>query len=341
MGTPNHSSELDVLQARHSKQRPKWTVIMLRMLSVALLLIRPSLQQNATEAVVRVGNVSSSCPAYAITVVQNAFLWPASDWRVIFGGQLRDLRDSGLVHCAAVHIVLSAPHGTVDHNHAKMEGLLSEARILAYSIMPRKVAASRVGAIVTTVHENSFEHPGLHHLWLLAQSLSAEEAAKHVFLYFHTKGMVFHNPPGVRLPEELFMVDRTIRPWRDVVDIFQGNQTVSRIAVWPSHQGYLWQNFFWVRASYVVLLEEPRRTSWRDYFETWVVCTVLPNSTAPEDWPHGAKHPQCQTDCTTCFSLCNYKHSTTYNPHQVAWPCPEPPRGHELPHKNFTVTYQG
>jgi hypothetical protein len=338
MGTLNHSRVLGVLPSQLIKQRPKWTsVLMLRMLLVALLLIRPSLQQNATEAVVRAGNVSSSCPAYAITVVHNAFVWPAHDWRVIFGGQLRDLRDSRICQCAAVHIVISAPHASKEHDHPKMEGLLAEARILVYSIIPRKVAASRAGAIVSTVHENTYEHPGLHLLWLLAQSLSAEEAAKHVFLYFHTKGMVFRNPQGTRVAQELYMVDRTIRPWRDVVDIFQGNETVTRIGLWPSREGWMWMNFFWVRASYVVLLEEPRRTTWRYYFEHWLSCTVLPNSTAPEERPPGAED-SCATDCTTCFSLCKYEYSgDTYLPPHVSQPCPDPPRGHELPPKNVTV----
>jgi hypothetical protein len=131
-----------------------------------------------------------SCPKSAITVVYNALVWPDNDWKLVIKGQLLDLRNSGLTECAALHVVLSAPavHPGVDH--AQMENFLAQGRDLIYDIVPAREPGADAGAIVSLVHENAFEYPGVHLLWMLAKRVPQSEAARHIFLYFHSKGMV-------------------------------------------------------------------------------------------------------------------------------------------------------
>jgi len=53
--------------------------------------------------------------------------------------------------------------------YKNLEELLEQARRLVHEILPIKSSHLHRGAVVSQVHENSFEYPGLHLLILLAQ----------------------------------------------------------------------------------------------------------------------------------------------------------------------------
>ena len=102
------------------------------------------------------------------------------------------------------------------------------------------------------------------------QDMSEEEAQGSVVLYFHTKGMVHHGRNTSRPVVESIVFNQTIVPWRKVLGILSSNATVTRVDAYPALAGFIWQNFFWARASYIQLVVEPIRTTQRQYYEDWL-----------------------------------------------------------------------
>jgi hypothetical protein len=247
-----------------------------------------------------------SCPNAEITVVYNALVWPDNDWQLIIKGQLLDLRNSGLASCSALYVVLSAPAVQAGFDHLQVEELLTQGRDVIYDIIPAREPGSRTGAIVTLVHENSFEYSGVHLLWLLASRVPEPELENHTFLYMHTKGMVYHGRLTSRNAEEVYVLNRTIRPWKHVINLFQTNQTITRVGLYPSPAGWVWFNFWWARASYIRTLVEPERSQNRFYFEVHLgrLHKLRTQNTTDESNFFGG--------CDTCFSLCTVDPGKTY-----------------------------
>ena len=206
------------------------------------------------------------CPQGAnITVVYNAFVWPENNWRMIIASQLSDLVKSGLLNCAHIHVALSVPSSHPGFTYSGLENLLAEGAALIHS-------APGGGQMRVVPHlDNFFEYPGLDTLWHLAQDDDDEVAASHrIFLYFHAKGMVHHGFLQKRLDHVLF--DRTILPWRRIVQRFVDDDSVRLIAQWPSSAGWAWVNFWWARGSYIRSVQKPvlQGHKRRHYYESWL-----------------------------------------------------------------------
>lgn len=181
------------------------------------------------------------------------FCLAVSNWRLLLRSQLENLKSTGIADCAAIYVVISGPHTHENHTFSQIESLLNQARELVYDILPRNRGR---GAFVSTVHENSFELPGLQLLWLLSQHLPPHEANSSIFLYFHTKGMTNHGLLKARIPAERFLFKGTITPWH-VVDVFMHNSSVTRAGMYPNPSGFIWHNFWWARATYLKLRVHP------------------------------------------------------------------------------------
>ena len=110
------------------------------------------------------------CPgSMRISVVFSCFLWPDQDWELLIRSQLENLVTNGLAECAVIHVVMTVPSSHTGFTYDELEGLLAKGRHLVHSILPIRRPGNRSGAVVTQVHENSFEYPAIHLLWLLAQ----------------------------------------------------------------------------------------------------------------------------------------------------------------------------
>ena len=114
---------------------------------------------------------NTSCPeAVNITVIYNCMIWPDQDWKMIITQQLQDLVSIGLDECARIHVVMSVPTTHSQLAYDQLEHLLLEGRQVVASVLHIQHQPDRIGGtVVSQVHENSFEYPGLHLLWLLAQ----------------------------------------------------------------------------------------------------------------------------------------------------------------------------
>ena len=148
----------------------------------------------------------------------------------MIGGQLQDLAESGVLECSQMVIAVAVPQ-----QHANL---------------------------------NAYEYPAIHSLYRMAMSEPDEAARNHLFLYFHTKGMVNHGKFKTRVDRRLFYA--TIVPWRAIAQQFIENSSI-RAAGWlPSTDGFVWFNFWRVRRNYVKQLDEPKRVTERHWFESWI-----------------------------------------------------------------------
>ena len=117
-----------------------------------------------------------------ITVVYNCIIWPDQDWMLIIQEQLKNLASVGLAERANVHVVMSIPYTHSQHTYDELENMLIEGRQLVASILPARRLFYTRETVVSQVHENSFEYPGLHLLWLLAQVIDLLKIVMFVYL---------------------------------------------------------------------------------------------------------------------------------------------------------------
>ena len=122
----------------------------------------------------------SPCPdTLSISVVYNALLWPDQDWELLIRSQLEHLKGTGLAGCSAVYVVMSVPAAHGNMTYEQLENLLGQGKRLVRDVLGSQHGPQPARTIVSQVHENSFEFPALHLLWLLAQ-VDPSEIITHV-----------------------------------------------------------------------------------------------------------------------------------------------------------------
>jgi len=141
--------------------------------------------------------------------------------------------------------------------------------------IPSSILQSRV--TVTMHPENNHEYFGIHRVWSLSQSAStapgqdSQDTHNHYILYFHAKGVSLQKytekEPRNSMGKDLF--DTVIQPWEKVFTIFQEQPHVDKVGYSFSGQGFMWYNFWWMRASFAKQLEEPIVTKNRYYYEDY------------------------------------------------------------------------
>jgi len=65
---------------------------------------------------------------------------------------------------------------------------------------------------------------------------------------FHS-GIVNYGRHIIRPEAEARLFNSAIVPWREVVDVFAKNATVTRCGTFPSSGGWMWNNFWWAFSS--------------------------------------------------------------------------------------------
>lgn len=109
------------------------------------------------------------CPmSMKLSVVFNCFIWPDQNWALLIRSQLEHLVSSGLADCASVDVVVSIPASHAGLTHEQLEDILKDGQKLVRSILPSR-QPGQPRRTISQIHENSFEYPGVHLLWLLAQ----------------------------------------------------------------------------------------------------------------------------------------------------------------------------
>lgn len=183
--------------------------------------------------------------------------------------QLSDLISTGIFALpnVSLHIVLSMPGEIVSEVHYALSDLFEHKGVPFNKIQ------------VTCTTDNCHEYPGINHVYRCAQVSSNPN---HVILYFHSKGITRFT--GQRDPVEQVLHNTVVKDWVWVLFLFTNFCEIEKIGIAASEFGWIWYNYWWVRASYIRTVEEPIRTDRRHYYEDW-----LCRSTPLNNWTLGEK----------------------------------------------------
>ena len=187
-----------------------------------------------------------------INIIYYIWINPNRNWKVIIDGQLDDIKSSGILDCSKLYIIVCNENETI----------LDEASTLI-NISLQNIDKTKYN--IETTKNNFYEYYGIKKLY----DLSKEEPDK-LYIYLHSKGMFhWYNNENVRSSHEVYLTQNIINLWKDILYIFNENPEIKKIGSFPSYQGWMWFNFFWVRGSYLITCEEPIITE-RFYYEGWL-----------------------------------------------------------------------
>jgi hypothetical protein len=196
-----------------------------------------------------------------INVVYFVFLNPDRYWHKIVIQQLNDFRSLKLDCRFFIQ---------VDYKN-KYDKIIFET--IVNNIFP--------DAFVSYHNENFYEFNGINKIYNLAK-----ENPQDLFLYFHSKGMLFSGN-GERTITEKKLFNVVIKNYQKVLEIFD-TQNVDRVAFCFSNVGFGWFNFWWAKGEYIINCEKPIKTEYRYYYEDWLSRNK-------------------KNDVMKCYSLSNYK----------------------------------
>lgn len=199
---------------------------------------------------------TSQLDAKNVYIVYFAFLKPER-WRHIVMPQMTDLKSSDLLQQGAhLHVVMSGEPKELEACESEVNKLL-------------KNVTNKVQFTKTT--KNLYEYPGIHMLYE-----KGRQYPEKIFLYFHSKGMVFYENDQRLLLEKL-LTKKMVIGWKPILEVFQQNPQVAKVCLAPSPEGWCWYNFFWVRGKYFKGCNEPIISDNRYYYEDYLgrQCKVI------------------------------------------------------------------
>ena len=126
------------------------------------------------------------------------------------------------------------------------------------------IFAENINNISFTVEtKNLYEYPGIKKIHELA-CLNNDK----LFIYFHSKGMTFHDTKR-RLTSEKKLTHYTFNNWENTLNMFNNDNSIKKAGLIPGC-GFIWYNFWWATGHYISSLEEPIITDNRYYYEIWL-----------------------------------------------------------------------
>ena len=185
-----------------------------------------------------------------IGVIYFAFL-KEDRWRTIVLPQMHDLAQCGLAKNADIDIVLSGTEKEITSAKSEITNILSPVNNNVH---------------FDYSYENTYEYPGIKKLYN-----KAEENPEKIYLYFHSKGMVFYKGEPRRNNIEIYLFENLIKNWETIVDIFEKNPHKNKVSLGCSMEGVCWFNFFWVRGAYLKRnCSIPKIATDRFYYESYI-----------------------------------------------------------------------
>jgi hypothetical protein len=177
-------------------------------------------------------------------------------YKTIVGGQLQDLLKCGIpFNKIYIHIC--------SENH----DLIKECKYFINQFNFKEIVYSQSST-------NQFEYPGLKLLYDLSHN------SNEIFLYIHSKGMVFNNPLNERNKFERTTLRGTLHYYQKAMDTFKNIVNINKIGLWPSEKGFIWVNFFYIRGGYLkkppVITDD--RWAYEEYIGTIGIDKTILNS---------------------------------------------------------------
>lgn len=202
-----------------------------------------------------------------IHVVYFAFISPERDWRSLVRLQFQSLLSTQLLPHCTLHLTMATPPESNQKQHTTSILRLKDASDYILQLVDKIPKAVHVDVTLG----NFFEYPGLLRMWRIANDISSRsDAGKTLFLYFHSKGMVFHAKGTEKRKIDQFLFQTVIEPWRIVLENFALDDKLNKAGYAAAPDGFIWFNFMWVRGSYLHDVVRPYPTSQRYYYEHWL-----------------------------------------------------------------------
>jgi hypothetical protein len=178
-----------------------------------------------------------------IVIVYFFYVSNSSNWRAILSGQLLQLKGTGLLPEADLHIHITDTLGYFD-----------EIRTIINRITP--------DANINRSATNEFEYPAMKLIYDLAH-----ENDDRTFLYFHSKGMT-HNLHSRSL-EEITIFTETFENWRRNLQLMN-KKNADKMGLFTGEAGWIWYNFWFAKGSHISSLPMPQQSPNRYIYEEWV-----------------------------------------------------------------------
>jgi hypothetical protein len=186
-----------------------------------------------------------------VYIVYFIYINPHKNWKLILDGQMNDLKDTNILQNNKLFVIISSS----DENNT------NEAKNIVKSIL----IDYNHNVEFTVEKENLYEYHGIKKVYDLALKHKDK-----LFIYFHSKGMVFHKENESRNEIEEKLTKNTLKDWENKILIFKNNSKIHKLGLYPSDKGFIWFNFWWARGEYINRLEEPIITEDRYYYEIWL-----------------------------------------------------------------------
>ena len=192
---------------------------------------------------------STSVKFSQIYIVYFIYIDTVKNWREILEGQMNDIKKTNILKNNKLFVVISCNNLNYTEN----------AKDIVNNIF-----AENINNISFTVEtKNLYEYPGIKKIYELA-CLNKDK----LFIYFHSKGMTFHDSNG-RLTAEKLLTRYTFNNWENTLNMFNNDNSIKKAGLIPGF-GFIWYNFWWATGEYISSLEEPIITDNRYYYEIWL-----------------------------------------------------------------------
>jgi hypothetical protein len=137
--------------------------------------------------------------------------------------------------------------------------------------------------VIECNYENDFEYPGILKVWELGQIYSSRND---IILYFHSKGTSYFKTYESCINDDYCknndynIIFKDINKIKEIYNLFP---SIDKIGYFSGGIGLIWFNFWFVRGSYVNLVEKPIKTRRRHYYEDWLSRKLDKNNMQPHD----------------------------------------------------------
>jgi hypothetical protein len=118
--------------------------------------------------------------------------------------------------------------------------------------------------IIQCNYENEYEYPGILKVWEIGQE---HNKSTDIILYFHSKGVTGHPNYSFNKMDDYNII---LKDYNKIKSIFTKYNKIDKVGYKCGGIGWIWYNFWYVRGSYVKLVEKPIKTTRRHYYEDWL-----------------------------------------------------------------------
>jgi hypothetical protein len=209
-----------------------------------------------------------------IKIVYYLYLVPDANWKEIASGQLRQLKNYGILNEADLYIHICDCHG-----------LVAEAESLIKDIVP--------SALLNFSYENRFEYPGIKLVYDLAK-----QHPEAIFIYFHAKGV--SHQIQLRSAKEVTLFTLTFKNWRKNIQLLNKNG-IQKVGLFPAMLkaglnkpgelgGWIWYNYWYATGKYLSQCPQPMVHKDRYYYEGWLGL-------------HNADNTYITNDCASIYKI--------------------------------------